>query len=117
MSIHRRKYTKEFKIEMVESALQGHTILEVAKNNDLSPGLITRWKRRYLDGKFHGNSTSDIKLKNLKAKLCELEQMIGKLTMENYLLKNEKEFAPARRKENLSIITGPNSEGLRRGAS
>jgi len=60
MGAYRRKYTREFKIEMVESSLQGHTILEVAKNNDLSPGLITRWKRHYLDGKFHGNSTSDI---------------------------------------------------------
>ena len=115
MSTYRRKYTREFKIEMVERVLQGHTTLEVAKENDLYPGLITKWKRQYMDGKFHGSSTSE--LKNLKAKICELEQMIGKLTMEAYLLKKEKEFALAMRKENLSPVTGPNSDRLKEGVS
>jgi len=35
--------------------------------------------------------------------------MVGKLTMEAYLLKKEKEFALQRRTENSSIVTGPNS--------
>ena len=35
--------------------------------------------------------------------------MVGKLTMENYLLKKEKDFALQRRKEASSIVTGPNS--------
>jgi hypothetical protein len=43
--------------------------------------------------------------------------MVGKLTMENYLLKKEKDFAIQRRKESLSIITGPNLEEPRRGVS
>jgi hypothetical protein len=33
--------------------------------------------------------------------------MIGKLTMENYLLKKEKEYLRKRKKEDSSIITGP----------
>jgi len=45
MSIHRRKYSKDFKIEMVESALSGRSILELAKENDIYPGLITKWKK------------------------------------------------------------------------
>ena len=73
MGIHWRKYTKEFKIEMEESALSGHSIIELAKNNEVSPGLITRWKRQYLDGKFHGTSASDQELRKLKLKICELE--------------------------------------------
>jgi len=115
MGAHKRKYTREFKIEMVERVLQGHTTLEVAKENDLYPGLITKWKRQYTDGKFHGSSTSE--LKNLRAKICELEQMIGKLTMEVYLLKKEKKFALAMRKESLSLVTGPNSDRLKEGVS
>ena len=117
MGAYRRKYTREFKIEMVERVLQGHTTLEVAKANDLYPGLITKWKREYMDGKFHGSSTNDIELKNLRAKICELEQMIGKLTMEVYLLKKEKKFALAMRKESLSLVTGPNSDRLKEGVS
>jgi len=117
MSIHRRKYSKDFKIELVESVLKGRSILELAKENDMYPGLITRWKRQYLDGKFHGTSASDTELRKLKLKICELEQMVGKLTMENYLFKKEKEFALAIRKEASSIITGPNSPQLRRDVS
>lgn len=79
MSIHRRKYTREFKIEMVESALSGCSILELAKENDIYPGLITRWKRQYLDEKSHRTSASDTELRKLKLKICELEQMVGKL--------------------------------------
>ena len=48
MSIHRRKYSKEFKIEMVENALSGRSILELAKENDIYPGLTTKWKKQYL---------------------------------------------------------------------
>jgi len=33
--------------------------------------------------------------------------MIGKLTMENYILKKEKEYLLQRKKEDSSIITGP----------
>lgn len=62
MSIHRRKYTKDFKIEMVESTLKGRSILELAKENDIYPALITRWKSQYLDGKFHGASAADKEL-------------------------------------------------------
>jgi len=33
--------------------------------------------------------------------------MIGKFTMENYILKKEKEYILQRKKEGSSIITGP----------
>ena len=117
MSIRRRKYKKDFKIEIVESVLKGSSTLEVAKENEIYPGLITRLKRQYLDGEFHGTSPTDIELRKLKLKICELEQMIGKLTIKNYLLKKEKEFIAQRRKESLSIITGPSLDQLRRDVS
>jgi transposase len=114
---NRRKYTKDFKIEMVESVLKGSSTLEVARENEIYPGLITKWKRQYLDGEFHGTKASDIELKKLKLKICELEQMVGRLTMENYLLKKEKDFALQGRYEASSIITGPNLEWSRRDVS
>jgi len=62
-----------------------------------------------MEGKFHGTSASESELRKLKAKNCELEQMVGKLTMEIYLLKKEKEYLAAKRKESLSLLSGPNS--------
>jgi len=37
MSKYRRKYSKDFKIELVESALKGRSMLELAKENDIYP--------------------------------------------------------------------------------
>jgi len=81
MSIHRRKYSKEFKMEMVEAALSGQSPIVIGKENNLNPNLISRWKKQYLEGRFHGNSENDSQLRKLKIKLCELEQMVGKLDL------------------------------------
>ena len=37
MSKYRRKYSKDFKIELVESVLKGRSILELAKENEYIP--------------------------------------------------------------------------------
>ena len=106
MGIKKRKYSKEQKEEIVERALSGERVLELGKENNISPGLINRWKRQYLDGELINNNT-DQEVKKLQTQVAKLEQMIGKLTMENYILKKEKEYILQRKKEDSSIITGP----------
>ena len=108
MGKHRRKYPRELKVELVERVLAGASSLEVARDEEISPSLIKKWKREYMDGKFHGTSANDSELRKLQLKNCELEQMVGKLTMEVYLLKKEKEYLARKRKENSSPISGPN---------
>ena len=106
MGIKKRKYSQEFKEEIVQKALSGERILALGKEHNLSPGLINRWKRQYLDGELINNNT-DQEVKKLQTQVGKLEQMIGKLTMENYILKKEKEYILQRKKEDSSIITGP----------
>jgi len=105
MGIKRRQYSKEQKEEMVQKALSGKSILELGKENNLSPGLINRWRRQYLNGELNGNNNQEIK--KLEIQVAKLEQMIGKLTIENYILKKEKEYLLQKKKEDSSIITGP----------
>jgi len=109
MGKQRRKYSRELKVELVERVLAGASALEVARDEEISPSLIKRWKKEYMDGKFHGTSASDSELRKLQLKNCELEQMVGKLTMEVYLLKKEKEYLARKRKESSSPVSGPNS--------
>jgi len=105
MGIKKRKYSKEQKEEIVQRALSGERILELGKENNISPGLINRWRRQYLDGELNGNTNQEVK--RLETQVAKLEQMIGKLTMENYILKKEKEYIQKSKKEGSSIITGP----------
>jgi len=61
MGIKRRQYSKEQKEEkeeIVQKMLSGKSVLELGKENNISPGLINRWKRQYLRGELkdnHGN--------------------------------------------------------------
>lgn len=105
MGIKKRKYSQEFKEEIVQRALSGERILALGKEHSIFPRLINRWKRQYLDGELSGNNNQEIK--KLETQVAKLEQMIGKLTMENYILKKEKEYLLQRKKEGSSIITGP----------
>ena len=105
MGIKKRKHSQEFKEEIAQRALSGERILVLGKEHNLSHGLINRWKRQYLDGELSGNNNQEIK--KLETQVAKLEQMIGKLTMENYILKKEKEYILQRKKEGSSIITGP----------
>ena len=98
MGIKKRKYSQEFKEEIVQRAISGEKILALGKEYNISPGLINHWKRQYLNGELNGNNDQEV---------GKLEQVIGKLTMENYILKKEKECILQRKKEDSSIITGP----------
>lgn len=105
MGIKRRQYTSEQKEEIVRSLLSGQTALELGKEYNISPALINRWRRQYLEGTLNqGNNHQEIN--KLKREIARLEQMIGKLTMENYLLKKEKEYITKSQREDPSIITG-----------
>ena len=114
MVTQRRKHSRQFKMEVVEALLSGKSPLVVGKENDLNTNMISRWKKQYLSGKFHGAGKTDTELRKLKTKVCELEQMVGKLTMENYILKKEKEFIAQAKKESSSTITGKNLDQLAR---
>ena len=105
MVINRRQYTKEQKEEIVHSLLSGQTALQLGREHQISPGLINRWKRQYLNGELDRKS-NDQEINKLKKEIAKLEQMIGKLTMENYVLKKEKEYIIQRKKEDSSIVTG-----------
>jgi len=105
MGIKKRQYSKEQKEELVQALLSGQTALGLGREHNISPGLINRWKRQYLDGELDRKS-NDQEINKLKKEIARLEQMIGKLTMENYLLKKEKEYVIQRKREDSSIVTG-----------
>lgn len=86
MSLKRRQFTKEFKLQVLREVDAGKPLARAAREHELHPSTIIGWRRRheqYSEKAFQGNGrayTDD-------ARIAELERKVGQLTMENDLLK------------------------------
>ena len=100
----RRKFSKAFKSQVVEEYLAGEaTQAQLARRYGISDHLLLQWRKRYAEGKLEevvGPTDKDERIK-------ELERMVGRLTMENELLKKGVRFALLRENERSSTISGP----------
>jgi transposase len=111
----RRRFTATFKRQVVEELLsESSTLGQLSRRYDISSGLIVHWKKRYEGGGLiEGPSQSE---KVLLARNAELERMVGRLTMENELLKKAVQYTVQRRRENSSPITAKSLRVSRGGA-
>ena len=111
----RRTFTNEFKREVVEAVTSGQVRqLEMSRKYDISPVVISRWKKEYLEGKFFENNNPDTT--RLEIKLRELERLIGELTVENRTLKKMIELVEPQKKDMRQIFTSADWERSRRDA-
>jgi putative transposase len=84
----RKKYSGKFKLQVVLETIAGErTTAEIARNYDVSPNLIGKWKQELIDRghEIFETPTAD---NNPYKKIEELEKIIGKLTVELELAKN-----------------------------
>jgi transposase len=82
----RRKFTRDFKLQVIREIEAGKSIAQAAREHQLHPTLIGRWQKQHLqyaERAFAGNGH----LYTDQARVSELERMVGRLTMENDLLK------------------------------
>jgi len=111
----KRIYSTAFKRQVVEELMSGSaTMGQLSRRYDISTGLIGHWKNRYMEGKLVEGKTANVKA--LEAKIRDLEQMVGRLTMDNELLKKAMEYSIQKKRENSLPITGRNLEGSNGGA-
>jgi transposase len=111
----KRNYSVAFKRQVVEELLSGSaTTGQLSRRYEISSGLIGHWKNRYLEGKLIEGKSANVKA--LEAKIKDLEQMVGRLTMDNDLLKKAMEYSMQKRRENSLPITAKNLEGSNGGA-
>lgn len=89
MTSTRRRFTREFKLNVVRDFTSGISAAELIRKYDIHSNLVYKWTQEYRlnpSGAFRSavgseQSTSD------GQRIAELEQMIGRLTMENEFLK------------------------------
>jgi len=86
MSISRRKFTREFKLQILNEIAAGKSIAQAAREHNINGAMIHKWRHQYEKnpkGAFAGSGN----ISTYEAKIAELERMVGRLTMENDLLK------------------------------
>jgi transposase-like protein len=83
----RRKFTPEFKTRVVLDILTGvQSQAEACRKHGLSPNLLALWKSTSLE-RAHLAFDSDSARSAEQARIAELEQVLGRMTLENEALK------------------------------
>ena len=112
----RRSFENDFKRQIVESIVSGSaTQAELAREHRISPVLINRWKKEYGTGKFFENVDSK-DLAKLELKIRELERLLGRLTLENEMLKRARDLNTSQKKDSSSIVTSQDWDRRQGGA-
>ncbi|HDT4768763.1 TPA: IS3 family transposase [Klebsiella variicola] len=99
----RRCYTPEEKARFVALAMQpGYTVSLVARQYGITPSLLFKWKRLMNDGGKSAIAAGDevvsvSELKALEKKVKQLEQMLGRKTMEAEILRDALEIAQGKK--------------------
>jgi len=109
-----RTFTSQFKREVVEELVSGTTgPAQLTRRYNLSSGLLYHWKKEYARGKLNNEPTEEAALRD---RMSQLEQMLGRLTLENEFLKKalQNVLKEQREKESLLVSTrilSPASKG------
>jgi transposase len=104
-----KKYGAEFRRRVVDELMSGSAgYSELTDRYGLSGGLLTQWVKRYGGQAPVEDEEADTRV--LRARLAELERMVGRLTMENDFLKKFAAYTKQQTNERLSIVTPKNWE-------
>lgn len=109
----RRSFDRQFKREITEAIVSGKiSQLEVSRKYNISPVVVSRWKKEYYSGKFFENTNPDYT--RIQVRIKELECMVGRLTMENDALKEMVKLVEPQKKVVPQIFTSQDWEALKK---
>ena len=104
MVLKHRSFTAEFKKDLVEQILyRGGAVAQVSREHNIARPVIYRWVRQYQQGNL--NKTS-IQRDPSKPSIQDLEALVGRLMIDNELLKKALEAVRAQQAPNV-ILSAP----------
>jgi transposase len=103
-----RTHPIAFKRQIAQEYLSGEVSLHgLAQRNNICRNLIRVWVEKYERGEFDDEVEAANLLEQYEARIAALERMVGRLALENELLKKASQtFRPAK-DARPSTITGP----------
>jgi transposase len=113
-----RTYPIAFRRQIAQEFLSGEVSLHgLAKRNDICRNLIRVWVEKYERGEFDDEAEAANLLEQYEARIAALERMVGRLALENELLKKVSQASRPAKDAKPSVITGPLVSPLPRGAA
>jgi len=99
-----RSFSHQFKKELVEQIDAGVISQgQAARENDISPSLITRWRAQVHEGSLVEKPTA--REKQLERELEQYKKKVGELTLVNDFLKKIAERSQRMKKLNSCVVT------------
>ena len=88
MSRERRKFSRDFKIKVVEAYESGVSAVELSRQFEVHPNVIYAWSREYRRDPTKAFQTDQHDSGQAQdQRIAELERMVGRLSLENDFLK------------------------------
>jgi transposase len=88
MSRERRRFSREFKIKVVQAYESGVSAVELSRQFEIHPNVIYGWSREYRkDPNQAFLSHGQDGLESQDRRIAELERLVGRLSLENDFLK------------------------------
>ena len=112
-----RRFRPEFKRQVIEELLSGvSSPAQIIRRYEISSGLLYHWKKQYAKGAFENPPDQTAALEE---RVRQLEQLVGKLTLENEFLKKavQRSLEPRNKSGNSLLRTDTSSKGSKGGAS
>ena len=76
MGKNRKTYSVSFKKQVAIEALDGKkTVAEIAASNNIAPGMVSTWKKAFINGEFSKD------LKRAQKRIGELEKQLDAATL------------------------------------
>ena len=103
MSGKRRKISGQVKFEAVMEVLRGEkSVAQICRERDITESLLYKWKNEFIAKapSLFEDKRSVASHDETAERLAELERMVGRLTMENEILKKGENWLVQHRKKN-----------------
>jgi transposase len=115
---HRRSFAADLKRQIVEELLSGmSTPAQLTRRYEISSGLLYHWKEQYAKGRYDNEPSKEAALED---RVHQLEQLVGKLTLENEFLKKAVQrglLTLPKKSDNLLLNTVTSSKARKGGAN
>lgn len=101
MASRRRKFTAQFKVDAVMDLLTGaKTAAEICRERNITDKLLYRWKQELLERLPGVFERERAERDETAQRIAELERMVGRLALENEVLKNAASWREANQLRN-----------------